>query len=150
MQVDISVTDLNEEHKHQQEFRWASQLVATQGIYINRHLHRSDELLKLQCQISISIGVFITMTGGPLQEYIGLQMPFGWTIYWQPISHVLSDFLNEWCISKEFVIKQPTDKSFHKVLISWRDCLGLIAFLHAHNFGFILNSQLWFQIMAVT
>ncbi len=47
MQIDIPVTYLNEEDKHQQEFRWASQLVATQEIYINRHLHRSDELLKL-------------------------------------------------------------------------------------------------------
>jgi hypothetical protein len=80
MQIDIPVTDLNEEHKHQQEFRWVSQLVAMQEIYINRHLHRSDELLKLQCQISISRGVFITMTGGPLQEYIGLQIVFRWTI----------------------------------------------------------------------
>jgi hypothetical protein len=94
MQIDIPVTNLNEEHKHQQEFRWASQLVATQEIYINRHLQRLDELLKLQCQISISTGVFITMTGVPLQEYIGLQMAFGWTIWRQPISYVLSDFLN--------------------------------------------------------
>jgi hypothetical protein len=94
MQIDIPVTDLNEEHRHHQEFRWASQLVATQEIYINMHLHRSDELLKLQCQIFISIGVFITMTGGPLQAYIGLQMVFGWTICRQPISNVLSDFLN--------------------------------------------------------
>jgi hypothetical protein len=70
MQIDILVTYLNEEHKHQQEFRWASQLVAMQEIYINRHLHRSNELLKLQCHIFISTGVFITMTGGPLQEYI--------------------------------------------------------------------------------
>jgi hypothetical protein len=38
--------------------------------------------------------VFITMTGGPLQEYIGLQIVFRWSICWQPISNVLSDFLN--------------------------------------------------------
>jgi hypothetical protein len=94
MQIDIPIADLNEEHKHHQEFRWASQLVATQEIYISRHLHRSDELLKLQCQIFISTGVFITMTGGPLQEYIGLQIVFRWTICRQHISNVLSDFLN--------------------------------------------------------
>ncbi len=94
MQIDIPVIDLNEEHKHHQEFRWASQLVATQEIYINRHLQRSDELLKLQCQISIPRGVFITMTGGPLQEYTVLQIVFGWSICRQPISNVLSDFLN--------------------------------------------------------
>ncbi len=47
MQINILVTNLNEEHKHQQEFIWVSQLVAMQEIYINRHLHKSDELLKL-------------------------------------------------------------------------------------------------------
>jgi len=36
------------------------------------------------------------------------------------------------------------------VLISWRDCVSLIALLHAHNLGFIFNFQLWFQFMAVT
>jgi hypothetical protein len=94
MQIDIPITDFNEEHKHHQEFRWACQLVEMQEIYINRHLHMSDELLKLQCHIFILTGVFITMTGGPLQEYIGLQIVFRWTICQQPISHVLSDFLN--------------------------------------------------------
>jgi hypothetical protein len=117
---------------------------------INRHLQRSDELLKLQCQISISTGVFITMSGGSCRSRLAYKWHLDGPFADNP--SVMS-YLTSWISDvypKSLLSNSPQTSHSTKCWLVGEFYLGLIAFLHAHNLGFILNSQLWFQIMAVT